>query len=130
MGRRPASWSSERYEYVHCVNTLVLTILTGLGLFLQELAQGLVGQRDLHEPHRFLSELSEYEHLHRLFRLCVVHIYRNIQACAVGSDVQKLMRSLVCIEHDDWDNTLALIQKQGGKPAEGTQKLLSRPIRN
>ncbi|KIJ47690.1 hypothetical protein M422DRAFT_248695 [Sphaerobolus stellatus SS14] len=53
----------------------------GLGLYLQELARSpeLRLKRDLHEPHRFLPDLSEYEHLRRFIRLCINHMKRNIR---------------------------------------------------
>ncbi|GBE78483.1 hypothetical protein SCP_0113720 [Sparassis crispa] len=89
----------------------------GLGLYLQHLASQLPPRLDLHEPHRHVTELSLYEHLHRIFRLCVVHVFRNIKSCAVSDEVKKMMRSLVCLEHDDWDGTVAEIRNQGGRAA-------------
>lgn len=29
------------------------------------------------------------------------------------------MRNLVCVEHDNWDNTLAMIRQKGGKAGNG-----------
>ncbi|KAJ7488621.1 hypothetical protein B0H11DRAFT_2406715 [Mycena galericulata] len=72
----------------------------GLGLYLQALAQKFPDKMDLHEPGRLLASLTPYEHLHRLFRLCVAHIYRNIQKCKVDYPVKQLMRSLVYWVHD------------------------------
>ncbi|KAJ7490348.1 hypothetical protein B0H11DRAFT_2191580 [Mycena galericulata] len=87
----------------------------GLGLYLQALAQKFPDKMDLHEPGRLLASLTPYEHLHRLFRLCVAHIYRNIQKCKVDYPVKQLMRSLVCMSHENWDGTIARIRELGGK---------------
>lgn len=38
--------------------------IPGLGLHLKMLAAQLPPRNDLHEPHRMLTSLSEYEHLH------------------------------------------------------------------
>ncbi|KAJ6588090.1 hypothetical protein B0H19DRAFT_921880 [Mycena capillaripes] len=89
----------------------------GLGLHLWELAQALEGVMDLHEDNRPLSSLTPYEHLLRILRLCVVHVYRRIKACNVSEEVRQLMRSLVCITHSDWEGTIAKIKELGGKPA-------------
>ncbi|KAF7975392.1 hypothetical protein HWV62_9607 [Athelia sp. TMB] len=87
----------------------------GLGLHLQSLARNLPGRRDLHEPDRMLSELTEYEHLQRLFRLCSVHVERNIDASPVPQTVKKKMRSLICVTHPDFEGTLRAIAAEGGK---------------
>ncbi|KAF8076821.1 hypothetical protein FPV67DRAFT_1715254 [Lyophyllum atratum] len=87
----------------------------GLGLHLQNLAQKQRGKYDLHEPRKLLSDLSAYEHLHRIFRLCTVHGMRNIHDAKVTEDVRDLMRSLICISHRDWDGTVAMIHELGGK---------------
>ncbi|KIJ52695.1 hypothetical protein M422DRAFT_243475 [Sphaerobolus stellatus SS14] len=92
----------------------------GLGLYLQELAQSpeLRLKRDLHEPHRFLPDLSEYEHLRRFIRLCINHMKRNIrEGNKFEEQVKMMMYSLACIQHPDWEGTLAAIQDQGRKPA-------------
>ncbi|GLB33432.1 hypothetical protein LshimejAT787_0103900 [Lyophyllum shimeji] len=89
----------------------------GLGLYLQKIAQQYPMKYDLHEPHRLLKDLSPYEHLHRIFRLCFVHFMRNIRACSVPEEVRNLMRGLCCMTHDNWDGTLNKIQALGGKPA-------------
>ncbi|KAJ7257624.1 hypothetical protein C8J57DRAFT_1074290 [Mycena rebaudengoi] len=86
----------------------------GLGLYLKSLSQELVGKYDLHEPHRPLPSLDEYDHLHRVIRLCTSHIFRNIRKVNVPEPVRNLMRSLVCIEHSDWENTIQRIQVEGG----------------
>ncbi|KAJ7878362.1 hypothetical protein B0H14DRAFT_3130023 [Mycena olivaceomarginata] len=87
----------------------------GIGLYLQELAQGMPSKYDLHEPHRRLASLDPYEHLRRIFRLCTVHGMRNIQSCAVSDLVRNLMRSLFCLRHPNWDDTISAIQTTGGK---------------
>lgn len=93
--------------------------IPGLGLHLQALAQSLTDAMDLHDPSRPLSSLSPYEHLARILRMCVVHICRRIKSCAVPEEVKALMRSLICITHEDWDGTIARIKLLGGKPAVG-----------
>jgi hypothetical protein len=95
------------------------TVPLGLGLHLQALANELLGKYDLHETFRLLSSLSPYEHLHRIFRLCVVHAMRNIRKCPVSEKVRNLMRSLICMRHDSWDATLHAIEDEGGKPGKG-----------
>ncbi|PBK98504.1 hypothetical protein ARMGADRAFT_920768 [Armillaria gallica] len=87
-----------------------------LGLHLQDIVRREIGlhARDLHQHEKRLIELTEYEHLHRLLRLCVVHIFRNIQACKVPDTVKQYMRSLPCIQHSDWNGTLERIAKEGG----------------
>jgi hypothetical protein len=92
---------------------------TGLGLHLKELAQQTPTRFDLHQPDRLLSSLSEYEHLHRIFRLCHVHIYRNIKNCSVSESVKNKMRSLVCMDHRDFEGTLCDIEREGGKAGSG-----------
>ena len=77
----------------------------GLGLFLMDIVQRLEPRLDLHEE-RLLSSLSAYEHLHRLFQLCVIHVLQNIEKAPVINAVKKAMRSLICLKHEDWDGTL------------------------
>jgi hypothetical protein len=74
---------------------------------------------DLHEPHRSLRSLGPYEHLRRLYRLCIVHNYRNIQGSAVEDCVKDLMRSLACVTHPNWDSTVERIRNEGGKAGLG-----------
>ena len=88
---------------------------TGLGLHLQQLARELPAKRDLYEPNRLLTSLDPYDHLQRLVRLCYVHAKRNIQECNVSLEVRLLMRSLLCVSHPDWENTVSRIQRDGGK---------------
>ncbi|KZP11654.1 hypothetical protein FIBSPDRAFT_913544 [Athelia psychrophila] len=88
----------------------------GLGLHLQSLAARMpLGRRDLHEVNRTLASLTPYDHLRRLFRLCIVHFYRNINAATVTDSVKKKMRSLVCITHRDFEGCLREIALEGGK---------------
>ncbi|KAJ7122366.1 hypothetical protein C8R44DRAFT_622071 [Mycena epipterygia] len=87
----------------------------GLGLHLQKLASKMATKADLHQPERNIQDLDPYEHLQRLFRICVVHNFRNIHKCSVPEDVRWLMRSLVCVEHDDWEGVLSKIRDKGGK---------------
>jgi hypothetical protein len=96
-----------------------LIFLVGLGLHLKSLAQKLPERFDLHEPHRLLIELTEYEHLHRIFRMCNTHVARYIRNANVPEAVRNKMRSLVCVRHDSWDETLQAIQVEGGKAGAG-----------
>jgi hypothetical protein len=98
-------------------------LLLGLGLYLQGLSKEYPRRHDLHQTHRLLTDLSPYEHLHRIYRLCTVHIKRNIRKRAVPEPVRNLMRSLVCVEHPKWDGTLDQIQQEGGKPGVGENAL-------
>ncbi|KAF8179521.1 hypothetical protein K438DRAFT_1908313 [Mycena galopus ATCC 62051] len=87
----------------------------GLGLHLQKLASNMPNKPDLHQPQRNIQDLDPYEHLARVFRICIVHDFRNVKKCAVSEEVRWLMRGLVCLEHDDWEGTLATIREKGGK---------------
>ncbi|KAK6981751.1 hypothetical protein R3P38DRAFT_2578154, partial [Favolaschia claudopus] len=87
----------------------------GLGLHLQKLASNMEPKLDLHEPHRTIQDLNPYDHLRRLYRVCTVHNSRNINKCPVSEDIRWLMRSLVCIEHEDWDGAVLEIREKGGK---------------
>lgn len=90
----------------------------GLGLHLKSLAANLPGH-DLHEQHRSLASLDEYDHLRRLFRLCHVHANRNIKKTAVPEAVKNKMRSLICIKHHDFEGCLRDISTEGGKAGAG-----------
>jgi hypothetical protein len=72
-----------------------------------------------HQPERSIQSLTPYEHLHRVFHLCSNHYYRNITSCAVPAEVKRLMCSLLCMEHTDWEGTLAAIRNTGGKAGKG-----------
>lgn len=82
-------------------------------------------KHDLHEPHRLLSSLNEYEHLWRILRLCVAHIYRNIHKAVVPEAVRNDMRSLVCLSHPDWEGTISRIEQDGGQPGISKYPILS-----
>ncbi|KAJ3752188.1 hypothetical protein EV360DRAFT_55673 [Lentinula raphanica] len=90
----------------------------GLGLFVQQLAQAVPRKQDFHQLLRSVQELSPYEHLRRFLTLCTTHFSRNIQKCAVSPEVRNLMRSLDCIRHDNWDETLSDIRRLGGRAGE------------
>ncbi|KAL0571531.1 hypothetical protein V5O48_010432 [Marasmius crinis-equi] len=87
----------------------------GLGLRLQEISRQFPGKRDLHEPQKLLIDLSPYDHLLRFLTLCIVHFLRNIRSARVSEEVRNLMRSLHCIEHPNWDETIAAIRTLGEK---------------
>lgn len=82
-------------------------------------AQEKPDRYDLHETHRLIKDLGIYDHLRRILRLCIVHFYRNIQKTQVPDFIRSQMRSLVCIEHPDWDGTLVQIENEGGKAGKG-----------
>lgn len=98
---------------------LPLHDVSGLGLHLQKRAAEFPKKMDLHEPHQMLAKLTPYDHLHRIFRLCTVHVFRNIKTCKVSDDVRNLMRSLVCIRHKNWEETISQIETLGRKAAIG-----------
>ncbi|KAJ7587912.1 hypothetical protein C8J56DRAFT_1049975 [Mycena floridula] len=86
----------------------------GLGLFLQDISPDDKG--DLHEPLRQLKDLSPYDHLARLLRLCIVHYYRNIDETAnITEQVKSSMKSLACIRHSNWQETVDFICANGGQ---------------
>ncbi|KAG6847262.1 hypothetical protein H0H93_009227, partial [Arthromyces matolae] len=90
----------------------------GLGLYLQGLARQREGKYDLHKPDILLNSLSPYDHLHCVFRLCTVHALRNIRDVrGISDEVRGLMRSLICMTHPNWDDTLSKICSIGGKAA-------------
>lgn len=95
--------------------------ILGLGLYLQVVSQRpeVQGKFDFHHLDRPISSLSAYEHLHRIFRLCTVHAKRNIRKLSVSEDVRNLMRSLICLEHNDWEGTIQKIVLLGGKVGAG-----------
>ncbi|THU76535.1 hypothetical protein K435DRAFT_704653 [Dendrothele bispora CBS 962.96] len=87
----------------------------GIGLHLKEIALEHPNKYDLHEPHRLLVELQPYDHLRRFLTLCTVHYGRNIRSCPVTDGIRNLMRSLLCVEHGNWNSTLQEIKEAGGK---------------
>ncbi|KAJ7773772.1 hypothetical protein B0H14DRAFT_3508720 [Mycena olivaceomarginata] len=104
----------------------------GLGLHLVERAAELPADRmDMHEPERSLRSLGPYDHLRRVYRVCKVHNYRNIQQCAVPEHVRQLMRSLTCIRHADWQGAIDQILRDGGKAAKDgstTKRAVASPF--
>ncbi|KAF8589045.1 hypothetical protein K439DRAFT_1613111 [Ramaria rubella] len=87
----------------------------GLGLYLADRTIEIGHKKDLHEPTRLLQDLTLYEHLHRIFRLCHVPFKRKIKGYSIPDDIKNLMHSLVCITHTDFEGTLDAICKEGGK---------------
>lgn len=63
--------------------------------------------------------MTEYEHLLQIFRLCQVHVERNIDASSVPETVKRKMRSLICMTHPDFEGTLRTIANEGGKKGAG-----------
>lgn len=90
-------------------------------MHLQVISQRFAHTPDLYDPSRTLGSLTPYEHLHRTFRLCVAHAFRNIRKCKVTEKVKELMRSLICVQHEDWDGTIQSIRDLGGKAGNGMQ---------
>lgn len=109
---------------IFIASVIVIFFALGLGLHLRSLAQQLPPRPDLHEPTRMLGCLSEYDHLRRIFRLCRIHFFRNIQKSAVPEPVKSLMRELACVEHDDFAGTVSRIETEGGKAGQGTLALV------
>ncbi|KAJ7334921.1 hypothetical protein DFH08DRAFT_813952 [Mycena albidolilacea] len=87
----------------------------GLGLHLQKLASNMPYKPDLLQPQHNIQDLNLYDHLARVFCICIVHNFQNIKKCAVSEEVRWLMCGLVCLEHDEWEGTLATIQEKGSK---------------
>ncbi|KAF9011576.1 hypothetical protein BDZ89DRAFT_1119143 [Hymenopellis radicata] len=89
----------------------------GLGLHLQQRAQesGLRERHDHFDTDRHIGDLTPYEHVHRVFRLCYAHFMRNITEGSLPDHVKAKMRSLACITHPDFEGTLAYIKHEGGK---------------
>jgi hypothetical protein len=79
----------------------------------------------MHEPKRLLSSLGSYDHLRQIFCLCVIHGMRNIRASSVPEEIRNDMRSLYCLEHPDWNNTVEQIRVLGGKSGAGESDFLS-----
>ncbi|KAJ3816363.1 hypothetical protein F5880DRAFT_1512730, partial [Lentinula raphanica] len=70
----------------------------GLGLFVQQLAQSVPLKQDFHQLLRSVQELNP--------------------KCAVSQEVRNLMRSLDCVQHDNWEETLSEIRRLGGRAGE------------
>lgn len=94
--------------------------LLGIGLYVQDLTRGIHLRFDFHEPTRHVQNLSPYDHLRRFLTLCTTHLYRKIRTCSVSEEVKRAMQSLICITHDDWEETLEFIRTQGGKEGRST----------
>lgn len=73
-----------------------------------------------YEPRR-LCDLNPYDHLCRIYHLCIFHFRRNIQKLrtVVSSNVYNAMLSISSFEaHPNFDNMLRII-RSGGKKAKG-----------
>jgi hypothetical protein len=114
----------QKVSGIHVLGTELMHTSLGLGLYWKAIAQELVGKHDLHETWRLLASLDEYDHLLRILRLCTSHIFRNTKKAAVSEIVRNLMRSLVCIEHSDWDTAIRRIQVEGGTAGASISLLL------
>lgn len=109
-------------------NLYILIGMIGLGLHLKSVAASLPPRFDLHELHRLLTDLTEYDHLKRIFRLCYVHVERNIKISSVPESVKTKMRSLICMTHRNFEGTLDDITREGGKKGSGTHLKLFESI--
>ncbi|KAK1224976.1 hypothetical protein PQX77_012125 [Marasmius sp. AFHP31] len=87
----------------------------GIGRYLVEVSRQFPTKADLHEPGRLLIDLGPYDHAARFLTLCTVHFGRNIRGCGVSEEVRNLMRSLLCEQHSEWEETLKAIRDLGGK---------------
>ncbi|KAJ3964422.1 hypothetical protein EV361DRAFT_812152, partial [Lentinula raphanica] len=83
----------------------------GVSLNISLAARLPLSKKDLHEPERYLHQLDPYEHLHRIARLCTAHINRNIAKSKVPEHIKVKMRSLMCIQHPDWEKTIHDIEQ-------------------
>lgn len=119
MGDQHGGQAKGHTLVLHFLLSTLTNLTPGLGLHLKSLAAKLSPRNDLHEPHRTLASLNEYEHLWRIFRLCNVHVTRNIRDAAVPESVKNKMRSLICIEHEDLQGCLQDIAHDGGKVGAG-----------
>ncbi|KAJ3906921.1 hypothetical protein F5879DRAFT_897100 [Lentinula edodes] len=90
----------------------------GIGLYLHDLAQGLAPKTDFHQPLRLIQDLSPYDHLRRFLTLCTTHFYRNVRKCKVSEEVKSIMRGLICVQHNDWDEAVEEIRTTGGRAAQ------------
>lgn len=122
------SWSVDQHrgqakgEFYLIIVISSTIVLPGIGEYLREMSP--LHKFDLYEPTRLLSELSPYEHLERILRLCFAHFTRNIQKTAVSQEVKDAMFSLHGVIHKDgteaaWQTTLAFIRDKGNKAGRG-----------
>jgi len=89
----------------------------GLGMFCVELCRHNTSYCK-YEPARRMCDLDPYDHLRRVFRVCIVHFKRNIQALAriVDRKVLAAMYSLAASEpHPNFSATLSTIRSGGPK---------------
>ncbi|KAJ3713589.1 hypothetical protein C8R42DRAFT_684404 [Lentinula raphanica] len=86
----------------------------GIGMFLEEISRSLPLKADFHQPLRSIQSLGPYDHLQRFLTLCTTHFARNIRQCQVPESVRNLMRSLVSVQHNEWEETVQAIQEHGG----------------
>ncbi|KZV94541.1 hypothetical protein EXIGLDRAFT_748607 [Exidia glandulosa HHB12029] len=92
----------------------------GLGLFLVEIARELL-MPDPYEPEKRLCDLTAYDHLARILRLCIVHFKRNILKLKghVAEPVLAAMFSLASTEpHADFEGAKDIIRRGGKKAAD------------
>ncbi|KAL0059883.1 hypothetical protein AAF712_013365 [Marasmius tenuissimus] len=88
----------------------------GIGEYLQAIAPPQ--KMDLYETRRLLTDLGPYDHLKRFLCICVAHFYRNIQETHNEAEVQRAMRSLACVNHRNWDDTVEFILEKGNQKAK------------
>lgn len=117
MDQHGGQGKGKSYLYRYKLTQMIL----GVGIYLQDICRELPDNKfDLHEPTRRLSELTPYEHLHRIAAVCTVHFNRNIdEALGLAWEVKILMKSLSCVNHPDWDGTIRAIENKGGKKGRG-----------
>ncbi|KZV93882.1 hypothetical protein EXIGLDRAFT_767640 [Exidia glandulosa HHB12029] len=110
-----------RFRYIHGDGIEIITAdehrghALGLARFLEEVAREIL-QRDKMEPDKRLCDLTPYEHLARIFRICTVHYKRNVKKLKgkVSDEVYNAMWNLAGTEtHTDFDAACALIRAGG-----------------
>ncbi|EJD44696.1 hypothetical protein AURDEDRAFT_125039 [Auricularia subglabra TFB-10046 SS5] len=92
----------------------------GFGLALQDVAAEMTAP-DPYEPWKRLCDLTAYDHLARIYRICLVHYQRNVKKLEayVSPDVLSALYSLASTEpHKDFDGAKEVI-RAGGKKAAG-----------
>ncbi|KAG2045848.1 hypothetical protein BDR06DRAFT_985730 [Suillus hirtellus] len=95
----------------------------GLGMFCSELSKN-IKTPCIYEPHRKLCDLTPYDHLHRFYRLCIVHFKRNLRLLQsqVSKEVYNAMLSLSSSDaHPNFQRMLNVI-RGGGRKAEAWLK--------
>lgn len=96
----------------------------GWGLFFEWLASQLPEDAcDLHEPNRRLHDLTPYDHLARLIRLCILHTLRRIkklQGKVLPEIYQRILRVIDAWEDgESFEENLRVIRADGGSHAIG-----------